>query len=177
MSSRGQSLKLRKIAFDRDSGICVSCGADCEKIKRVYWAILDFEARVLYADVLGVTDEGRTFWDADHVIELADGGTNDAGNIQTLCMTCHKAKTRASWASRPAPPPAPAISPALISPAERAQIDIQSDDYNINVCGYLLWEKEPWMPEEMKGRLERARAQLKVHDDSFDVSDDYVSTY
>ncbi len=33
-------------------------------------------------------------WDADHVISLADGGTNAfPDNWQTLCSWCHDAKT------------------------------------------------------------------------------------
>lgn len=182
--SRGHSLKLRKLAFSRDSGVCANCAADCEKIKRVYWAILDFEARCFYADRLGVVDEGRTFWEVDHVKELADGGTNDLDNLQTLCMWCHKVKT-ATWRhSRPFPAPVRApkptsqlpVGPALLTEGIRRQLTPEEmrDPY-INVCGYLLYEKEPWLPDEMKGRLERAKAQLKVHDESFDVSDDYVS--
>lgn len=31
----------------------------------------------------------------DHVIPLEDGGTDDAANLQTLCVRCHGAKTRA----------------------------------------------------------------------------------
>lgn len=35
-----------------------------------------------------------TGWDIDHVIELADGGEDDAANMQLLCATCHADKTR-----------------------------------------------------------------------------------
>lgn len=33
-------------------------------------------------------------FDLDHVIALADGGTNDMNNLQALCQNCHAAKTR-----------------------------------------------------------------------------------
>lgn len=36
---------------------------------------------------------GRTL-DADHIVPLADGGTNHAANGQALCLRCHAAKTR-----------------------------------------------------------------------------------
>ncbi|MEV6730075.1 HNH endonuclease signature motif containing protein [Streptomyces sp. NPDC051364] len=32
--------------------------------------------------------------DVDHVIPLARGGEDVAGNVQALCRPCHKAKTR-----------------------------------------------------------------------------------
>lgn len=33
------------------------------------------------------------FWDIDHVIPRALGGSNDATNLQILCRTCHRSKT------------------------------------------------------------------------------------
>jgi 5-methylcytosine-specific restriction protein A len=39
----------------------------------------------------GVTGE----WEADHIIPLAEGGTNELSNYRTLCVPCHKAETRA----------------------------------------------------------------------------------
>lgn len=37
--------------------------------------------------------EGREA-QVDHVIPLADGGSDDLGNLQTLCLAHHGAKTR-----------------------------------------------------------------------------------
>lgn len=31
--------------------------------------------------------------EVDHIVNVAQGGTDDDGNLQTLCPTCHKAKT------------------------------------------------------------------------------------
>lgn len=37
----------------------------------------------------------------DHIVELADGGTNDDSNLQPLCdVPCHKAKTDARAKAR-----------------------------------------------------------------------------
>ncbi|MGJ7533938.1 MULTISPECIES: HNH endonuclease [unclassified Variovorax] len=37
----------------------------------------------------------------DHIVELADGGTNDDSNLQPLCdVPCHKAKTDAQARAR-----------------------------------------------------------------------------
>lgn len=33
--------------------------------------------------------------EVDHIIELANGGTDDLENLQPLCTNCHKAKTAA----------------------------------------------------------------------------------
>ena len=32
-------------------------------------------------------------WDLDHVVRLADDGSNDADNLQMLCTSCHRTKT------------------------------------------------------------------------------------
>ncbi|MGR3963825.1 HNH endonuclease [Pseudomonas sp. 910_23] len=31
--------------------------------------------------------------EVDHIINIAQGGTDDDGNLQALCIPCHKAKT------------------------------------------------------------------------------------
>lgn len=41
-------------------------------------------------------------WQADHIVEVTDGGTPYLENIQTLCLPCHKAKTKASHGQRAA---------------------------------------------------------------------------
>lgn len=52
----------------------------------------------------GAHCEGCGQWDpraqADHRIELADGGTDDPGNVQALCIPCHQAKSTASHTAR-----------------------------------------------------------------------------
>jgi 5-methylcytosine-specific restriction protein A len=46
--------------------------------------------------------EGRTTAGAevDHIVPLNDGGTNEPGNLQTLCKRCHSRKTAADVARR-----------------------------------------------------------------------------
>ncbi len=39
---------------------------------------------------------GEPAVDVDHIVEVADGGTNLPENLQLLCLTHHKAKTAAS---------------------------------------------------------------------------------
>lgn len=82
---------MRLPVFERDLGICKSCGADCEKIKRVFWRILDTDAQAFYGQVVGFN--GKVFWEADHVLERGAAGANTLENQQTLCMPCHRQKT------------------------------------------------------------------------------------
>jgi hypothetical protein len=35
----------------------------------------------------------RHAWEFDHIVPLADGGTHELSNMQTLCRPCHRAKT------------------------------------------------------------------------------------
>lgn len=64
---------LRSLIFIRDAGKCAECDT--------------------------VSDR----WDADHIVEIADGGAPfDLNNVQTLCRTpCHQNKSVASNAKRP----------------------------------------------------------------------------
>lgn len=32
-------------------------------------------------------------WEADHIVPIVDGGALTIDNVQTLCATCHRAKT------------------------------------------------------------------------------------
>lgn len=80
------------MVFDRDNGVCARCGLDCEKAKRVYWAILDSPAQWFYADLINIV-EGRSLWEADHINERANGGSDSLDNLQTLCRNCHRVKS------------------------------------------------------------------------------------
>lgn len=61
---KGDTKVIRKELLKRDSGICVNC----KKRKR---------------------------WQADHIIPvMKGGGACTIDNFQTLCVVCHKAKTR-----------------------------------------------------------------------------------
>lgn len=40
------------------------------------------------------------YFEADHIIELWEGGTNDFDNWQPLCSPCHKIKTKLKTSER-----------------------------------------------------------------------------
>ncbi len=39
--------------------------------------------------------------EVDHIVRLADGGTDHPSNLQSLCEDCHKEKTAAENGARP----------------------------------------------------------------------------
>ena len=62
---KGDNQVIREEVFERDQGFCVKCGVYDEK------------------------------WQADHVIEVCNGGGGcTIDNFQTLCLHCHKEKTK-----------------------------------------------------------------------------------
>ena len=42
----------------------------------------------------------KSWFDVDHVMPLVDGGTNDLAGLQTLCRSCHKAKSAGEASAR-----------------------------------------------------------------------------
>jgi 5-methylcytosine-specific restriction endonuclease McrA len=42
-----------------------------------------------------VDQPDRCSCEVDHILEVEEGGTDDPANLQTLCHTCHRAKTDA----------------------------------------------------------------------------------
>jgi len=57
---------------------------------RRVWLYYGCTNRMLIA--LGYTPF-QSLWQLDHVVELADGGSHEPHNCQTLCVPCHKEKT------------------------------------------------------------------------------------
>lgn len=51
------------------------------------------------------------YFDIDHKIALCNGGTNDRGNLQALCVSCHAKKSRSERFSIPEKPPIVTTSP------------------------------------------------------------------
>lgn len=101
--------RARGRVYCRDRGICAKCHADTYKIRNVLDGLRlgffsdktrtppDLKAFQFYRDLLKL-GKHRAFsgdlWDADHVLEVIRGGTNHLDNLQTLCLACHKEKTK-----------------------------------------------------------------------------------
>ena len=113
---RSSSKYLRKFVYERDLGICVKCGTDTRFVRielenaarasmlesgRWFWDDHPVYLECLSRHQLTAKEAKKSIWEADHVIEVADGGgESDLANFQTLCMPCHKVKSAASRAKR-----------------------------------------------------------------------------
>ena len=90
---------LRKAVMARDQGVCAACGLDCvllrERLRKLQRINLPRWREV--REALGVNKPFRvTFWDADHIVAVADGGGScPISNIRTLCLWCHNNNTAA----------------------------------------------------------------------------------
>lgn len=113
----------------RDKGVCAACGCDTAKLQRVLnWAAQSRyrvdERRYWYVSIspwespessilrtLGF-DPDVSLWAADHIVEVVDGG-GECGldGYQTLCVPCHKAKTKRQARVRRGLPPEEPASP------------------------------------------------------------------
>ena len=110
-AARQQS--ARRLLFERDLGVCAQCGLDAHGLfKRLqalptegerlqllmsssFWTLTDRLRRMLTAPKEG------DFWEADHVVAVADGGGESSlDNFQTLCVPCHAKKTKADGARK-----------------------------------------------------------------------------
>lgn len=40
-------------------------------------------------------------YEVDHIIPLSEGGTNEASNLQALCLMCHRVKSNRASAGKP----------------------------------------------------------------------------
>lgn len=104
----------------RDRGVCKECGRDTLAIRARLQRRLNLHRSLDRAprlralrwqrmlDRLGLLSSGDVWkvkspWQMDHVVEVVNGGgTCGLENLQTLCVPCHKRKTRRLAADRAA---------------------------------------------------------------------------
>ena len=93
--------------FDREMGVCQQCGFNGHSFFKRLQALPTEQARMqaLMSSPYSL-DSGRLrrmltnpkegdFWEADHIVPVAEGGgESDLSNFQTLCTPCHAKKTR-----------------------------------------------------------------------------------
>ena len=41
-----------------------------------------------------ITRRRKSWWEADHIVAVAEGGDSNLENIRTLCIPCHRGVTR-----------------------------------------------------------------------------------
>ena len=103
MPREGRSTALRKCVYQRDGGVCAGCGCDTELTYRVYLLALEhlrfFEgvrAFSLWQELVVLTGfelRETSWWQADHIHPLSEGGMDILQNLRTLCIPCHRLET------------------------------------------------------------------------------------
>lgn len=107
--TRRTSWGLTRLAvFQRDLGVCAGCGLDTEALKVESNAeVRSTIIRIVGADGFGFTHYTSPvyhLWEADHIIPVAEGGDwFDLRNLSTLCVRCHRAKSKEQAARRRKP--------------------------------------------------------------------------
>src|SRR5205823_1533566 len=87
---RSSTSYLRECVFERDRGICAVCRIDTIALR------------------------GRkSWWEADHILPVVEGGDSNLENIRTLCVMCHRTATAELRARRAGVPPAVAQASRL----------------------------------------------------------------
>lgn len=94
---------IRKRVEDRDHGKCKECGLDTHALKQVLYQVraqrgfgayqaLLFEYKQKYNYDFALN---KHYWEADHIQAVClGGGEATIENYQTLCVPCHRKKTR-----------------------------------------------------------------------------------
>jgi 5-methylcytosine-specific restriction endonuclease McrA len=99
---RSNSSYAREQVFKRDKGVCASCGLDTEKLREVLTAVR-LESEEIYLDLVRQYRRKYKFgfhldkhwYEMDHILPVAEGGGScGLNNLQTLCLVCHRSKTR-----------------------------------------------------------------------------------
>ena len=94
---RSSTSYLRECVFDRDHGICALCGVDTHKQRRRVMR-LSFGPRM--KELRALIDAGvihrrrKSWWEADHILPVVEGGDSNLDNLRTLCIPCHRGVTR-----------------------------------------------------------------------------------
>lgn len=98
--------------FSRDKGVCAICGRDTIKLQRACQRMLNRAYDLPWASpvLAGFGSKGervrkavhkagfpgtyRQWWEADHIIPFSEGGETILENMRTLCVPCHRKRTR-----------------------------------------------------------------------------------
>ena len=93
---RSSTSYLRDCILERDRGICAICRSDTVSLRRRIMR-LPFSDRMRELKALqqkGWIHKGRkSWWEADHILPVVEGGDSNLENMRTLCIPCHRAAT------------------------------------------------------------------------------------
>lgn len=90
-STKSIKAQVRK----RDRGICALCGLDTIHLRKNLPRIEPFRSEYLALHQIPKYRVGSRFSDIDHVLPVAEGGKMELPNLRTLCIPCHRVRTRA----------------------------------------------------------------------------------
>lgn len=103
MTTLARNTALRRWVENRDGGICSLCGCDTYKARRVFaaanfylkcfWGIQTWDLFNQLLELSGWPRLSRDWWEADHILPLAEGGNDTLDNLRTLCIPCHRRET------------------------------------------------------------------------------------
>ena len=102
---RSSASYLRECVLARDRGICAVCGIDTVTLRRRVLR-LPFGRRMIEMRALRITKGRKSWWEADHIVPVVEGGDSNLENIRTLCVLCHRAATAELRQRRAGVPPA-----------------------------------------------------------------------
>lgn len=84
---------LRERVWERDRSVCARCALDTDAFFRSFRR-LPARRRARLQRRLDIPDHRESFWDADHIVAVAEGGGEcDLSNLRTLCLWCHADET------------------------------------------------------------------------------------
>ena len=109
---------IRRLIYRRDHGVCRCCGFDTDKLLRILWWSItsnslprarspktllrklrwqhlgDIHIHELSQQLFGCSLR-RVPWEADHIVPVVEGGGQQGlSSYRTLCLLCHKIRTR-----------------------------------------------------------------------------------
>jgi 5-methylcytosine-specific restriction endonuclease McrA len=100
---RSSTSYLRDCVFERDRGVCAICRLDTVGLRRRVMR-LPFAERMRELRALlqrgAIARRRKTWWEADHILAVVEGGDSNLENIRTLCIPCHRAVTKELRARR-----------------------------------------------------------------------------
>lgn len=105
---------IQSALMKRDKGICACCGLDTVALEKLIreagrrvsgvgkWRGPYRNASMLLVRFgLTVHEAGKSLWEADHIVPVEEGGgCCGLDNFATLCIWCHKEKTKEQAAAR-----------------------------------------------------------------------------
>jgi 5-methylcytosine-specific restriction protein A len=89
---RSSGSYLRDCVLARDHGICAICRIDTIALRRRILR-LPFGRRVIEMRALKIVKGRKSWWEADHIVAVVEGGDSNLDNIRTLCTLCHRRVT------------------------------------------------------------------------------------